>query len=66
MGEENKKEVDIYRDTPVRFMGYANEVGESFRYQFPKFVLPSYGIAFAYCFADTFDKTKKQYIKDNK
>ena len=24
-------EVDIYRDTPLRFMGYANEVGEAFR-----------------------------------
>ena len=24
-------EVDIYRDTPVRFLGYANEVGEAFR-----------------------------------
>ena len=32
MGEEDNKEVDIYRDTPVRFLGYANEVGESFRY----------------------------------
>ena len=25
------KEVDIYRDTPVRLLGYANEVGEAFR-----------------------------------
>ena len=32
MGEEDKKVVDLYRDTPVRFLGYANEVGESFRY----------------------------------
>ena len=24
-------EVDLYRDTPVRFLGYANEVGEAFR-----------------------------------
>ena len=32
MGGEENKEVDIYRDTPVRFLGYANEVGESFRY----------------------------------
>ena len=23
--------VDIYRDTPVRYLGYANEVGEAFR-----------------------------------
>ena len=29
MSEE--KEVDIYRDTPVRLLGYANEVGEAFR-----------------------------------
>ena len=27
------KEVDIYRDTPLRLMGYANEVGEAFRYK---------------------------------
>ena len=26
-----EKEVDIYRDTPVRLLGYANEVGEAFR-----------------------------------
>ena len=25
------KEVDIYRDTPLRLLGYANEVGEAFR-----------------------------------
>ena len=25
------QEVDIYRDTPVRLLGYANEVGEAFR-----------------------------------
>ena len=24
-------EVDIYRDTPLRYAGYANEVGEAFR-----------------------------------
>jgi fission process protein 1 len=33
-------------------MGYANEVGESFRYQFPKLVMPSYGLAFGYCVLD--------------
>ena len=31
-GEDKQAgEVDIYRDTPVRFLGYANEVGEAFR-----------------------------------
>ena len=56
---EKPDEVDIYRDTPVRYMGYANEVGESFRPIFPRFVVPSYGIAFMYVGADTFDKVTK-------
>mmetsp|Transcript_5682 Transcript_5682/g.8358 ORF Transcript_5682/g.8358 Transcript_5682/m.8358 type:complete len:168 (-) Transcript_5682:2562-3065(-) len=47
---ENKG--NIFRDTPLRYMGYANEIGESFRYQFPKFVLPSYILAFGYCGMD--------------
>jgi mitochondrial fission process protein 1 len=55
--------VDIFRDTPVRYMGYANEVGEAFRPIFPKFVLPSYGIAFLYVGADTVNKTKDAYTK---
>ena len=43
---------DIFRHSPVRYLGYANEVGESFRYQFPRFVVPSYMLAFGYCLAD--------------
>ena len=31
MSEDKTAEVDIYRDTPVRLLGYANEVGEAFR-----------------------------------
>ena len=61
---EETKEVDIYRDTPVRLLGYCNEVGESFRYLAPWFVKPSYAISFAYVFADTYDKAMKQYKKD--
>jgi len=53
-------EVDIYRDTPVRLLGYANEVGEAFRKLVPSAVVKaSYGVSFAYVLADTFDKTKK-------
>jgi fission process protein 1 len=54
-GEESsasKQDYNVFRDTPVRFLGYANEVGESFRYQFPKFVTPSYIVAFGYCLMD--------------
>lgn len=44
---------NIFRDSTLRYCGYANEVGESFRLQFPKFVIPSYLIAFGYCLADS-------------
>lgn len=57
--------VDIWRDTPVRLLGYTNEVGESFRYVLPRLVVPSYVVAFGYVLADTQDKARKQYIADN-
>ncbi|CAB4063476.1 MTFP1 [Lepeophtheirus salmonis] len=54
------KEVDIYRDTPVRLLGYANEVGEAFRaLVHVRWVRFSYGISSAYVLADTFDKSIK-------
>ena len=64
---EKKKEaaanngVDIFRDTPIRYLGYANEIGESFRYQFPKLVIPSYIVSFGYCFADATTKGYATY-----
>ena len=54
-----KVEVDIYRDTPVRYLGYANELGESFRPMAPKLVVPSYIVSFGYVFADTYSKASK-------
>ncbi|CAM9825517.1 unnamed protein product [Ectocarpus fasciculatus] len=54
-GEE--KEVDIFRDTALRYMGYANEVGEAFRPLIPAFaVVASYGVAIAYVSADAVAK----------
>ena len=44
-------------------MGYANEVGEAFRHIYPKFVVPSYGVAFVYVGCDTVDKTYREYRK---
>lgn len=43
---------NIFRDSSLRYMGYANEVGESFRYHLPRLVRPTYVIAFGYCAAD--------------
>lgn len=54
----------MWRDTPVRLLGYANEIGESFRYIFPKAYKPSYIVATGYCFADVVDKGIKTYRKD--
>ncbi|XP_072271371.1 mitochondrial fission process protein 1 [Pyxicephalus adspersus] len=51
---------DLYRDTWVRYLGYANEVGESFRALVPKsLVWATYGVATAYVTADAADKGKK-------
>lgn len=67
MAEGNDKEYDIYRDSLLRYAGYANEVGEAFRAQTAKhtyagFNAPvslTYAVAIAYCAADANDKCKK-------
>ncbi|TMW45325.1 hypothetical protein DOY81_009598 [Sarcophaga bullata] len=57
-----QKEKDLYRDTLVRYLGYANEVGESFRHLVSsKVVAASYVVATGYAVADTIDKTRKDY-----
>ncbi|NXP22182.1 MTFP1 protein, partial [Scytalopus superciliaris] len=53
-------EPDPYRDTWVRYLGYANEVGESFRALVPvPVVWASYGVATAYVTADAIDKGRR-------
>ena len=54
-------EIDIWRDSPVRLLGYTNEIGESFRYIFPRLYRPSYILALAYCYGDVQDKAYKTY-----
>jgi len=50
---EKPAEVDIYRDTFVRYLGYANEVGEAFRsLVHVNYVRLSYAIACTYVAAD--------------
>jgi mitochondrial fission process protein 1 len=57
---ESGEEVDIYRDTPLRYCGYANEVGEAFAPLVPAWCVPaSYAVAITYVLADTLDKTFK-------
>lgn len=52
-------EIDIFRDTLVRYVAYSSEVGESFRYVFPWFVIPSYCYAIGFCVLDVIDKCYK-------
>ena len=51
---------DIYRDSPLRYLGYANECGEAFRPLVPvEVVYVSYVLAIGYILADTVDKGRK-------
>lgn len=36
-----KGDYDIWRDSALRYAGYANEIGEAFRFITPRLVLPS-------------------------
>lgn len=60
MKVDGDDEIDIYRDTLLRYAGYANEVGEAFAPLVPAIFVPaSYGVAITYVLADTIDKTRK-------
>ncbi|RLN51994.1 hypothetical protein BBJ28_00016594 [Nothophytophthora sp. Chile5] len=59
----DKPETDLWRDSLVRYLGYANEVGESFRPIAPRLVVPSYCVAFGYVLGDTYDKAAKAHAK---
>lgn len=34
--QKTEAEYNVFRDSALRYMGYANEIGESFRYQVSK------------------------------
>src|SRR6056300_214027 len=54
--------VDPYRETSLRYMGYANELGEAFTSYLPDWGLPaSYCVAASYVMFDTIDKGQKAY-----
>lgn len=54
---ESPTKIDYFRDTPIRYLGYANEVGEAFRQLVSRRVVQlSYVISSTYCFADATSK----------
>ena len=61
---EEKTEYDPLRDGPLRYLGYANELGEAFAaWLFPGGVPLSYAVAIGYVVFDTADKYQKT-LKD--
>ncbi|CAJ0959006.1 unnamed protein product, partial [Mesorhabditis belari] len=58
------QQIDLYRDTPIRYLGYANEIGEAFRSMLPIIaVKATYVIALGYATADALDKSRKEHKK---
>ena len=57
---------NIFRDSLVRYLGYTNEIGESFRYQFPRLVRPSYIVAFSYRGADALTTGYRAWSEANR
>ncbi|KAG8327988.1 mitochondrial fission process protein 1-like [Homalodisca vitripennis] len=50
-------DADVFRDSPARYLGYTNEVGEAFRVVLPtKAVWFTYGVASGYVACDAVDK----------
>ena len=50
---------DIWRDSALRYLGYANELGEAFKPLAPALYRPSYALAAMYVLADTVDKGQR-------
>ncbi|KAI5642582.1 mitochondrial 18 KDa protein (MTP18) domain-containing protein [Phthorimaea operculella] len=58
---------DFFRDTKIRYLGYANEIGEALRPIIDrKYVRYSYGIAFGYVLADVVDKAVSKLSSDGR
>jgi len=61
-GAKDVQEVDLWRDTPLRYLGYANEVGEAFRYVLPALLGASYALSFGYVAGDVLDKGRRAFV----
>eukprot|EP00055_Hartaetosiga_balthica_P018598 m.134853 g.134853 ORF g.134853 m.134853 type:complete len:183 (-) comp9757_c0_seq1:1228-1776(-) len=57
-------DTDLFRDTPLRFLGYSNELGEAFKALVPRSIyFASYGVAAAYVLSDASHKGGKEFSK---
>eukprot|EP00035_Acanthoeca_spectabilis_P031755 m.15665 g.15665 ORF g.15665 m.15665 type:complete len:198 (-) comp4943_c1_seq1:410-1003(-) len=57
-----ESETDIFRDTPVRYLGYTNELGEAFKVFIHRRVyFASYLVAGCYCVGDATSRAHRAY-----
>ncbi|XP_064612682.1 mitochondrial fission process protein 1-like [Liolophura sinensis] len=64
--EKSDQKIDIFRHTPVRYLGYANEIGEAFRAQVHvRVVHASYLVASGYVVADALHKGQQALEKSS-
>ena len=57
-------EYDLFKHSPMRYLGYTNEIGEAFRAFLPKsVVLATYAVATVYALGDAVDKGIGAYKK---
>ena len=62
----SEREYDIFKDSPVRYIGFSNEIGEALRKVIPlKYVAFSYVIEIIYFFSDALHKGHKAYNDPN-
>jgi fission process protein 1 len=65
--KQEANDYDVFKDSPMRYLGYANELGEAFRAFIPKsVVIGSYGVASLYAVGDAVDKGYKAYRDTSK
>jgi hypothetical protein len=59
---KTRKRLDPYRETSLRYIGYANEIGEALENYLPDWGLPaSYCVTGSYVLFDTLDKSQQTY-----
>ncbi|XP_028396624.1 mitochondrial fission process protein 1-like [Dendronephthya gigantea] len=62
MADGKGAKIDFFRDTWIRYLGYANEIGEAFKSHIPRFgYFASYFVASSYALGDASSKSLEMY-----
>lgn len=66
MQGDKEETADIWRNSPLRYAGYCNEVGEAFAPLYPRLLIPSYVASVLYVLGDTTDKSYMEFENQKK